>query len=66
MLQADFSPGRLQLSWAASPATVLEKATTLSPPADWAPATNAVSIVGGRNVVTVDTTTGAAFFRLKQ
>ncbi len=66
VLQANASPGHLQLSWSAVTGPVLEKATTLAPPADWAPATNAVSTVGGRNIVTVDTTAGTAFFRLRQ
>jgi hypothetical protein len=43
-----------------------KRPNTLFPPADWAPATNAVITVGGRNTVIVDTTVGTAFFRLKQ
>jgi hypothetical protein len=66
VLQFGLSSGQLQMSWPAVPGTVLEKATTLTPPADWAPATNAVITVSGRNFVTVDTTSGTAFFRLKQ
>jgi len=55
ILQADLQPGRLLLSWPSTPATVLEKATTLSSPADWAPATNAITTLGSRNIATVDT-----------
>jgi hypothetical protein len=58
--------GGLELSWPATPATVLEQATTLAPAADWAPATNTVSTVGNLNIVTINTTTGAAFFQLRQ
>ena len=66
ILQTAVLPGRLQFSWPAAPVTVLERATTLSPPANWMPATNVVSTVDGANIVTVDTTTGTAFFRLRQ
>jgi autotransporter-associated beta strand protein len=66
LLQASVLPGSLQLSWPAVPVTALERATTLSLPADWTPVTNGISTIAGRNSVTVDTTSGAAFFRLRE
>jgi autotransporter-associated beta strand protein len=65
VLEYSTSPGQLQLSWPALPATRLEKATTLAPMADWAPATNVINVSGGRSIVTVDTTTGRSFFRVR-
>jgi hypothetical protein len=61
------STSQLQVSWsAAAVGYALEKATNLSTTAVWNPATNTVNFIGGQNIIIIDATDSAAFYRLKQ
>jgi hypothetical protein len=66
-LQATKVGDQLQVAWPASLlGCVIEKATTLVPPADWAPVTNTISLLDTRKVIYVTPNDSAAFFRLSQ
>jgi hypothetical protein len=54
----------ITLSWSQCPATRLEQALGLGSPTYWTPATNAVSLSGGRKTVSLAPTLKSAFYRL--
>jgi hypothetical protein len=54
----------LTLSWPQCPPTRLEQAADLTSPLSWTPATNPVSVSGGRKTVTITPTSNSACFRL--
>ena len=61
------SGGGFNLSWTDSSETfVLESATSLQPPVDWEPVTNATISVGGSNFVTISLEYSSQLFRLRQ
>lgn len=60
-------PTQLQFSWPTNtPGYVLQSATTLSQGGDWTDTGRVPEVVDGRNVVTLETTRPAAFFRLRK
>jgi hypothetical protein len=65
-LQASFSGSELNVSWPA-PATgfVLQETEQLTPPINWTASTAAMTTTNGENIVSVDVTNVAKFFRLK-
>ncbi len=55
-------PGKLVVSWPDAPGWVLQESANL---AGWATTTRTITAVNGLRSVTVDTSTGQVFFRLK-
>jgi hypothetical protein len=66
-MSATASGGATKLSWpVASPGFTLYSSPTLGAGAVWTVATNAVSIVGQNYQVSISSTSGTKFFRLKR
>ncbi|MGD0017512.1 MAG: hypothetical protein ABSC38_08385, partial [Verrucomicrobiia bacterium] len=66
-LQITNMTGQLQISWPTNAlGFILQQATTLAPPPDWTPVTNAVVPIGNRNAVMLPATSSATFYRLEQ
>jgi hypothetical protein len=60
------TPLGVDISWSTSvTATTLESASSLVDPISWQAVTNAVTEAGGRSSVSIATTTGNQFFRMK-
>jgi hypothetical protein len=56
----------VEISWSTSVmATTLESTSSLADPITWTAVTNAVTEAGGRSSVTIATTTGSQFFRMR-
>ena len=66
-LQITNLAGQLQISWPTNAlGFTLQQATTLGPPPDWTPATNAIIPISDRNTATLTANGSAAFYRLAQ
>jgi hypothetical protein len=65
-LQSTFNGGQLKLSWPApSTGFALQETGELTPPLNWSASPLAVIATNGQNVVNVDATNAAKFFRLR-
>ena len=60
------TPLGVEISWSTSvTATTLESTSSLADPITWTAVTNAVTEAGGKSSVTIATTTGSQFFRMR-